>query len=77
MDTVHTQAENEGEQPVSTGIRSLWGRAINSDALSPQERKALTNTGLGVDNLETESTVDAVRSIMDGILNKKKGSSGR
>ena len=73
MDTAHTQAENDGEQSVSTGIRSLWGRAINSDALSPQERKTLTNTGLGVDNLETESTMDAVRSIMDGILNKKKG----
>ena len=73
MDMAHTQAENEGKQPVSTAIRSLWGRAINSDALSPQERKTLTDTGLGVGNRETASAVDAVRSIMDGILSKKKG----
>ena len=73
MDTANTQAENEEEQPVSTAIRSLWGRAINSDALSPQERRTLADTGLGVDDRETASAVDDVRSIMDGILNKKKG----
>ena len=73
MDTAHTQAGNGGEQPVSTAILSLWGGAINSNALSLQERKTLVDTGLEVDNRETASAVDSVRFIMDGILNKKKG----
>ena len=73
VDTAHTQAGNEREQPVSAPTQSLWGRAINSDRLSAQEHKTLTDTGLGVDRQETASAVDAVRFIMDGILNKKKG----
>ena len=51
----------------------MWGRAINSDGLSLQERKTLADTTLGVDSRETADAADAIRSIMHGILNKKKG----
>ena len=73
MDTTHAKAENEEDQHVSAAIRSLWDRAINSDGLSPQEYKTLTDAGLGVASREAAFAVDAVRSIMDGILNKKNG----
>ena len=64
IDTAHT----EGEQP-----QSLWGRAINSDRLSPQERKTLADTTCGVDSQETADAVGAIRLITQGILNKKEG----
>ena len=64
MDTAHT----EGEKP-----QSLWGRAINSDKLSPQERKTLADITPGVNSPEAASAVDAIRSIVDGILKKKEG----
>ena len=75
MDAAHTQVENEGEQPVSTAADSvraqpLWGRAVDSDELSPQERKTLTDIGFGVDSGEMAS---AVSSMTEEILNEKKG----
>ena len=78
MGRAHTEVENEGEQPISTGAsciqgQSLWSKAINSDGLSLRERKMLAGAGSGVDSREGRSAVDAVRSIMDGILSKKKG----
>ena len=73
MDTTHAKAENEEDQHVSAAIQSLWDRAINSDGLSPQEYKTLTDAGLGVASREAAFAVDAVRSIIDGILNKKNG----
>ena len=75
MDTADSQKENEGEQPISTAAGSvraqpLWGKAIDSDELSPQERKTLTDIGFGVDSGEMAS---AVRSMTEKILNEKKG----
>ena len=64
MDIAHPGAEKP---------RSLWGRAINSDRLSPQERKTLTDTTHKVDSQETADAVGAIRSIMHVILNKKEG----
>ena len=70
-----TQAESAGEQPNSTSAdsiqaQSLWSRAINSDGLSMQERKTLTDIGFGVDDREMAS---AVGSMTDEILNERKG----
>ena len=47
VDTAHTHEECK-EKPISTTIPSLWGRALSSDGLSPQERKTLADTSLGV-----------------------------
>ena len=76
MGTARTQvpAGNEGE-PISTAAGSiqaelLWSRAINSNELSPKERETLLGTGPGVDSRET---VSAVRSMVEGKLNKEKG----
>ena len=70
-----TQTESAGEQPNSTTAdsiqaQSLWSRAINSDGLSMQERKTLTDIGFGVDDQEMAS---AVGCMTDEILNKRKG----
>ena len=77
MDRAHTEVENEGEHnPTAAGSiqgQSLWGKAINSNELSPWERKTLADTDTGIDGRETASAVDAIRSIMNGILKKKKG----
>ena len=72
MDAAHSQAENE---PISTAAGSvrtqpLWGRAVDSDELYPQERKTLTDIGFGVDSGEMAS---AVSSMTEEILNEKKG----
>ena len=72
MDTAHTHVENG---PVSTAASnaqapSLWTRAINSDELSLQERKTLTDIGFGLDSRKMAS---AVRSMTDGILSEKEG----
>ena len=71
MDTAPTRVENEREQHISTAARSLWGRAINSDELSQQDRKTLADTSPGVSGREMASNVDAVRCIMNGILKEK------
>ena len=78
-EAVHTQVRAGGKQPISTAAsssesedQSLWSRAIRSGELSSQEHKTLADIGLKVGNQKTASSVDAVRSIMDGILDKKK-----
>ena len=79
-DAAHTQAGTGGNQPITTAPsssvsedQSLWSRAIKSDELSSQEHKTLADIGLKAGNQKTASSVDAVRSIMDGMLDKKKG----
>ena len=79
-DAAHTQVGAGGKQPISTAAsssdsedQSLWSRAIKDGELSSQERKTLADTGLKIGIQKTASTVDAVRSIMDGMLDKKKG----
>ena len=71
VDTALTQVENE---PVSAAAgaqtQSLWIRAINSDGLSMQERKTLTDIGFGLDS---QKMAFAIRSMTDEILNEKKG----
>ena len=72
MDIALTHVKSE---PVSaaagcTQTQSLWITAINSDELSLQERKTLTDVGVGLDSQKMAS---AIRSMMDGILNEKKG----
>ena len=79
-DAAHTQMGAGGKQPISIAVgssdsedQSLWSRAIRSSELSLQEHKTLADMGLKAGNQKTASSVDAVRSIMDGMLDKKKG----
>ena len=80
VDAAHTQVGAGGKQLISAAAgssdseaQSLWSRAIKSDELSSQERKTLAGVGLKVGNQKTASAVNDVRSIMDGMLDKKKG----
>ena len=77
IDGGHTQVENDGEQPIptlaatgDTQVQSLWGRAINSDELSSEERERLSDIGFGADSQKMASDI---RSMTDGILNEKRG----
>ena len=79
MGTAHNQVPvgNGGEQSILTVAvgyasvaQSLWSRAINSDELSSQVRKTLSDIGFRVDSRET---VSDIRSLMDDVLSKKKG----